>query len=595
EFYVRTGCGNGKYGEWSGPYIFKTACGVFTTPFWEGFNTNSKTLECWTIVDGNHDSTSPTSSNIWKTVTTNYEGSHSMYFYGAQADASLRPHDDWLISPTITFEAGKMYRLKYHYRPTSTTTYDYEFEVLLSNSGIDNMNKFTTTVVPKKKYDPTTAWEEEYVFISGISGDVNLAWHVTSSTQYTYVYIDNVFVEEVQGCPEPLPETLGAKDEKSDSVTLFWDDDFGATAWEYYIQEEGGAVPTASGIATTTKENVATLDGTGNALKPNTDYEFYVRTNCGNGEYSIWQGPYRFTTACGVYDTPFWDGFNTADKTYRCWTVIDGNGDSTSPTGSNIWRLYNTASGVYEGDQSMYFYGLSGKTHDDWLISPTIEMDPSLYVLKYRYKTSATTTYNSSFEVLLSSQGVDTTKFTTTVLPTEVYREANWKERVVFFNGVAGDVNLGWHVNSTGYTYVYLDDVTIKKVETCPEPYHVTITNETSTSIELEWEQYGGITSWEVIVVNYGEDETATPVQKVTVSGTPKTTVTGLSGGKAYTVYVRAKCEDGKSSSDWSTAVDTGTKTGANDECSGAVNIPVNKGMDCEQTVAVSMMGATES
>ncbi|TDS57929.1 choice-of-anchor J domain-containing protein [Myroides indicus] len=593
EFYVRTNCANGVDGEWSGPYKFKTACGIFTTPFWEGFNGSSTTIDCWTIIDGNDDSTSPTGNNIWHTSTTNYEGGQSMYFYGSQSADSLRPHDDWLISPTITFETGKTYRLKYHYRTSTTATYDYEFEVLLSDSGTDT-DKFTTTVVPKNKYDPSTEWEEEYVFISGASGDVNIAWHVTSETNYTYLYIDNVFIEEVIGCREPLPSTMGVKDIEKDEATIFWDDEFGATDWEYYVQEAGGAAPSGSGTATTNKENTVTQDASGTTLEPNTEYEFYVRTDCGNGEFSIWQGPYQFITACDIYTTPFWEGFNDADKTYRCWTIIDGNGDSTSPTGSNIWRIYNTASGVYEGDQSMYFYGSTG-THDDWLISPTIDMNTGTYVLKYRYKNIASTSYSSSMEILLSSDGVDTTKFTTTILPTEVYQEGDWKEKVVFFTGVPGDVNLAWHVNSTGTTYFYLDDVTLKEVETCPEPYYVTVTGQTTTTIDIEWEQDGGATSWEVIVVDYGEDETATPVQTATVTGSPSTTITGLDEGKAYTIYVRAKCTGGNDNSDWSTPTEGGTEVGASDECSGAMNIPVNDGTECEKTVSGALLGPTES
>ncbi|SFI76151.1 choice-of-anchor J domain-containing protein [Myroides guanonis] len=588
EYYVRTICSLEEQSEWSGPYLFKTACGVFDTPFWEGFNTGSVTLDCWSVIDENADAGMSTTSNIWTTSTTRFEGSHSAHFYGSQKEEDKRPHNDWLMTPRIKFEAGKKYRLKYNYRTTSTTSYDYEFAVLMSTTGTNSTANYTQVIVPKKKYDPSTEWKEEYLFIDGVNADVSLAWQVTSSSQYTYLYIDNVSIEEVTGCPEPLPTSMGVKDIEAKKVTLFWDDAFGATAWEYYIQEAGKASPIGSGTASTTKETIVTIDGKGNPFTPNTEYEFYVRTNCGNGTYSIWQGPIKFITGCDIYTIPYYENFDKLEKTYRCWTIIDGNADATSPTGNNIWRTYDIASGVYEGDQAMYFYGTTGQTHDDWLVSPTIKMDPGMYVLKYHYRSSAS--YNNEFEVLMSSQGIDTTKFTTTVLPTKVYKNGNYEEEVTFFNGVSGDINLAWHVKSVGTTYVYLDKITLKKVDTCPEPYYVKITGQTATTIDLEWQQDGGITSWEVLVVDYGQDETATPIQTTTVTGTPKTTLTGFTGGKAYTIFVRAKCTDGKSNSDWSTKVIFGTKVDGNDICSGAFTIPVNDGKECLETVSGSFI-----
>ncbi|TDS64289.1 choice-of-anchor J domain-containing protein [Myroides indicus] len=588
EFYVRTNCGNGLYGEWSGPFKFRTACTVLKAPFWEGFNPDSKTLYCWTILDGNQDAINPMGNNIWKAHSIAYEGITGMWFNGT-AKVAGEEHDDWLISPTMFFEKNKIYRLKYHYKTGGGASYDYEFEVLLSKAGV-NIDKFSTIIVPKKKYKYGSDWIEEIVFVSGIDGDINIAWHITSATA-TQLSIDNVFIEEVMDCPEPI--NLGVKDIKNDETTIYWQDDFIATGWEYYIQKTGGKTPATSGVVTNKKENIVSKEFNGSSLVPNTDYEFYVRTDCANGKKSIWQGPFIFTTACGIYNIPFEDGFEESNKTYRCWTIVDGNGDSTSPTGSYIWRTYT--SGVRNGTQCMYFYGAAGKTNDDWLISPTFKMSADDYVLKYYYKTSAIATQNSSFEILLSSNGTDIVDFNTTVLPSKIYKEANWKEGVVFFKGIPGDINLAWHVNAVSSCYVYLDDVTLKKVENCPEPFYVTVTNSTTNSIDIEWQQTGGIDDWQVIVVNYGDDETATPLLTQNVMGSPKTTLTGLNTGSPFTIYVRAKCSGNSLMSDWSSPRHTSTKVGGNDECSGAVNIPVNTTLECVKIVSGTLNGATNS
>ncbi|SFJ59741.1 choice-of-anchor J domain-containing protein [Myroides guanonis] len=588
EFYARTNCGNGLLGEWSGPFKFRTSCAVLKTPLWEGFNPDSKTIYCWTIIDGNQDAISPTSNNIWKAHSISYEGISGMWFNGtARVGGQLQ--DDWLVSPTMLFEKNKTYRLKYHYKTGAVASYDYEFEVLLSKAGV-NVDKFSTIVVPKEKYKYGSDWIEEIVFISGVDGDVNIAWRITSATA-TQLSIDNVFIEEVMDCAEPIK--LGVKDLEKDEATIYWEDDFGAKGWEYYVQKTGGKVPATAGVVANKKENIVSKEFNGDSLEPNTDYEFYVRTDCANGKKSIWQGPFRFTTSCSVYDIPFEEGFEESVKTYRCWTIVDGNGDSTSPTGSYIWRTYT--SGVKTGKQCMYFYGAAGKQNDDWLISPTFKMEAEDYVLKYYYKTSAIASQNSSFEILLSSNGTNVVDFNTTLLPTKIYKEANWKEGVVFFKGVPGDVNLAWHVNAMSSCYVYLDDVSLKKVENCPEPYYVTVTGTTSTSINIEWQQNGGVDEWEVIVVDYGKDETSIPLKTTVVTGTPKTSITGLNPGVPYTIYVRGKCSDKLTKSDWSTPLNTATSVAGNDECSGAINIPVNTTLECVKTVSGTLNGATSS
>ncbi|MCP1995113.1 choice-of-anchor J domain-containing protein [Flavobacterium sp. HSC-61S13] len=579
EVYVRTVCGNGKYSIWSGPFSFKTNCSIFTTPFWEGFNVNSKTLRCWTVLNNNNDLYS------WKTSTSNYEGGQSMYFYGYGTGNFV--HDDWLVSPVITFAANKIYRLKYHYRASE---YDNEFEVLLSNSGMAIAN-FTKVVVAKDKYR-NGGFLEEITFISGVSGDINLAFHVTTKG-ISYLYIDNVFIEEVVGCPEPLK--LEVSKVEKDKATLSWTEStvFNGTGWEYVVQKAGEGIPLAAGTHTTVKENAITKDQLGQNLLPNTEYEFYVRAVCGGGDFSIWSGPVKFFTSCDVYQIPFEEGFNTDSKTLRCWTIVDVNKDGNAPT-QNMWGT--TTDGSYEGDQAMKYFGLSSRS-DDWLISPMLELDGGSYVLKYYYLTDSEPVFNNEFEVMLSTEGVAVDKFKQTLVARKKYLNKAWVEEVVFINNIQGVVNIGWHaVSSTGIrTLVSIDKMSIKKIIGCPEPYYVKTTAVTNNSIDIEWQQDGGITNWEVEIVGYGSQPTGLAANIKKVTGNPKTTLIGLSEGKAYSVFVRAVCSDNVTTSDWSTPLNTAIKVGLNDECSGALTIPVNSGLECEKTISATFSGANIS
>lgn len=593
EFYVRTVCSDNSFSVWAGPYPFRTICGTFTTPFWEGFNANSNTFICWNIIDGNGDSTSPTGNNIWRNVvqSTAYEGSHLMFFFANTTNPAQLPHNDWLISPTITFDANKMYRLKYHYKTASSATYDYEFEVLLSDNGVET-NQFKTALVEKKKYEPSDLWKEEYVFIKNISGNVNVAWHVTSPSPITYLYLDNIFIEEVTGCAEPINIEVSNID--TNKATISWQDDMGGENWEYYIQKEGEGFPKTKGVSTNSKINDITTATSGEKLFPNTDYEIYVRTDCGDGTFSIWNGPFKFATSCDVYELPFWEGFNKDSKTLRCWTVRD-NADQTLDLG-NTWRVTNVIS---EGDQALYHYGYnSAKTpFNDWLISPTFNLEKGSYVLKFKYRTHATVSYLNEFEVLLSDSGQSASDFDKVLLPSKIYNNGIYNEQVVFFDAEHALTNIAWHITAknTNYTYLYLDDISIKKASNCSEPYYVKVTEQTDSSIAIEWEQNDGITNWEAVIVEYGKDENSIPVQKLSVQGTPEARFTGLTSGKGYTIYVRAQCDTNNAFSNWSTRVDSGTVVNTNDDCSGVYTIPVNQSLDRIETVSGSILGAKKS
>lgn len=578
EFYVRADCGDGSFSVWSGPFKFRTLCDVIDLPLWEGFNYNSNTIYCWEFLDENKDGT--TAGGKWKTQVSNaFEGGTCMYF-NVNDYSNIIQTNDYLISPTFVFKPNTMYRLRYHYRTDAFANFS-NFEVVASNKGV-NAADFDFTIIADSTYK-TAVYQEKRVFIEGLSGDVNIAWH-TKGTGSKVIYIDNVFVEEVLTCPEPLNGLV--KDIETHKATIEWSDEFGATDWEYYVQEEGLGTPKSKGTATTSKVNVVSKLQSGTALNSNSDYEFYVRTICADGGYSIWLGPYLFTTECDLYDIPFWEGFNKDSNVVRCWVVKDENKDASTYNG--IWKLDDFK--PFEGNQMMHFVGLSN--NDDWLITPTFNLDGGKYVLKYHYKTESKE--NTEFEVLLSNGGLDVSKFTKEVVAKKVYKNDNFIEEVVYIDGVVGDVNIGWHVTGKGRNVMNLDNISLRKVENCEQPYHVEIVGQTTTSLDVEWQQDGGSTSWEVIVVDYGKDETSTPIKKETVTGSSKVTISGLPAARAVSVFVRVLCGDGKTYSDWSSPANGGLSI-SNNDCSNALNIPVNSGTDCVKTLPASNIGATFS
>ncbi|MDR0227562.1 MAG: choice-of-anchor J domain-containing protein [Flavobacteriaceae bacterium] len=573
-YYVRSKCSDGTYSAWVGPMEFYTDCGIQKLPFWEGFNSTSITNRCWTIIDGagNGDSY----SGKWNYYTYSmYEGDQAMYYNTYYEDDK---HDDWLISPDFNAVATKYYRLKYHYRGTGSNT--AKVAVKVSTSGTLPAN-FTKALLPSTLFTDYE-YKNETIFFTGVSGKFNIGFHATGEGRAT-VYIDNLFVEEVTGCIEPLNVKISNVTKSQAEVE--WTDAYGATKWEYFVQEAGLPKPTTNGTVTTTKKNTITKDSKGNALVPGQEYDVYVRTVCANGEYSIWQDAVEFMTICDVFSIPFIESFDKGSLTAKCWTIIDSNDDNYG------WDINTTY--PYEGDKAVSLYGNS-KGNDDWLISPTVKMTNGNYLLKFRYQTSSPAT-NVPMEVMLSTTGITPTDFKKTLISKKVYKSAKYTEEILFFQGVSGDVNIGWHVNSTSGLQMNIDNISLTEVKTCPEPTNVTVTAATTTSIDVEWKQTGGVTNWEVIVIPHGETIPVNPTNIINVNGTSKATIPNLDSGKAYQVYVRAKCSaTGTDRSDWSSELITGPKADNND-CSQAKKVSVNSGLDCATLVPGSNIGTTVS
>lgn len=579
DFYVRTRCDSTNFGQWIGPIKVQTRCEPLKLPFWEGFNSQSDTFSCWVIQDVNNDGNSSTGKWI-KTMTNTFEGNTAMLYKISDSNQDIKS-DDYLISPTFSLDKSKVYRLRYNYRANFYDD-DNRFSVLASTSGIEP-SEFTHKIVEAKAYT-NEEYQEKKAFLSDLKGEVNIAWHIEGVGNKT-VYIDNVFIEEVVGCPEPV--ALHFNEVKSTTFEFDIEDNFKAVKWDYVVIPALDTIPSTF-QTTSKKKNFIDKDSYGNSIQSNTEYKVYVRTICKDGSTSIWGGPYPIVTTCAIYPVPFWEGFNSNSLSKACWTIVDGNGDGT-PYG-NQWLPANNNLN-YEGDGSVFFSGFT--QHDDWLITPKIETEASMYMLKYH--TNANIGLALEMELKLSYNGPDVKEFTEVISPRKVYKSNGYKEDVVFFTAKKGQVNLAWHVVNNGGAYANLDNVSIKKVETCPEPYYVTITNASSSTIDLEWQQDTGIQEWEVILVKHNDKPTDPILKKVTVKGTNNVHITGLNEGEAYTAYVRAVCITGGTYSDWSSGKSVGTYVNLNDECSGAKVIPVNDSVDCMVTVEGSLYGATST
>ncbi len=529
DLYVRTDCG-GTYSTWS-MVSFTTLCDVITTiPFYEGFNSDSTTENCWTILNANGDTDS------WNTSYTGnqFEGDEVAMMY---TDFNGGANDDYLISPGLALTGNE--RLKFHQRVQSSFEPN-DFEVLLSTTGV-SVDSFTTVLLPNESYDNTT-YIEYVIDLSDYSGDTYIAFHVPDGGLDGWrLYIDNFIVETIPSCIAPTD--LVATASSFNDATLSWTGDDTASSYELVVQLAGTGEPTTAG----TVVSDTTYDAS--ELTENTTYEFYVRADCDTNGFSVWSGPFEFYTGyCN--DVPSSnDGqgvlnvvlesttFTSAgDVTYEDFTdpivnisqAITANLQITFATGytygTNVWIDFN-GDLVFDNDTELVFQGESTNANPTTLdASFLVPADVALgtYYMRIGSADSGQATPNPCYS-------------------------GSW--------GVTMDMI-----------------VNVTEPPACIPPSALTIENITGTTADFSWTGATGNTSWDYAILPTGSPAPTTG----TTTSTTSVQFTDLDYETTYDVYVISDCGDGEMST-WSGPL-TFTTTIQTDytlEC-GTENININ-------------------
>lgn len=539
NLYVRSVC-DGTPGAWSAPKAFTTQCNAQPLPYYTGF-TNASTANgipepCWTVLNLNNDQYAFNFGGDWQgepvaKIATGSAGNNT---------------DDMLITPQFNFDGVTQKRLRFTYSVygnwglivDNPTGGPGSFEILLSTSGVGE-DDFTTVLVPLASY--TTAYNRIEMIVpipQNITGNVNIAWKLPAGALQTggQFYIDDVYVEDMPACSEPLYPTITPGSITTTSLELSWTNGYNNTQWQIVAQPEGTGTPTTSGILVNT--NPYTLTD----LIPSTRYEIYVRAYCNETEQSIWVGPIFFHTLCDPQPTPYHESFNDDDPDTKkfCWSVRNIAGDNTK------WFINENDATIQAAPS--FFIPFGG--FDDWLVSGPVEA-VGLKRLRYNYR-AVTGIWNpaprGNFEVLMSTTPDFATY--TTIIPSHDFTNTSYEERTALFTGT-GIVYIAFRVPPTMTDFnnsgiMFINDVTIDDAPACPFPTDLTATNSTQNEITLGWTAGYNETQWEVKVQEVGQ---GIPTGNGTlVQTTPSTVQGGLQPNTAYEFYVRAVCSDDEKS-----------------------------------------------
>lgn len=336
-----------------------------------------------------------TSSSLWELDGFGNVGSSG----AAKMNIYSTGRDEWLITPPINLGNGSInYQLEFdlaltYYNNTNSDVLgsDDEFSVVIST---DNGATWTSTNILQEWGSGdaiSNTGEHVIIDLSSYTGIVKLGFYAESTVSGgdVNVYVDNVEVKEIPACAPVY--NVGVSAYTDVSVAAIWDAVTGATAYDWQVVPFGDAPGTnvvASGTAYTNSANMAGLSG-------NTDYDIYVRNNCGGGTLSAWSDEYSFTTTCTPVAT-FTEGFEsyTSSQFPVCFnkvgsgTVVVNTTSSSANTGSNSFRLYGyqataalpVVSNLAAQTHRLKFYARATSSYDLKIGYLTDDSDSSTFV-----------------------------------------------------------------------------------------------------------------------------------------------------------------------------------------------------------------------
>lgn len=227
----------------------------------------------------------------------------------------------------------------------------------------------------------------------------------TYSTTYHYgFYIDNMSVEPDATCKKPEAPVVVARE--LNGLGFSWTDTI-ASSWDVIAVEKGNDAPAMDATPTATVDTTFALISN---LQPATEYDLYVRANCGGGDVSFWVGPMTMKTLQSA-QYPYFTDFENPTEPNPANTAtekVDAGWISNKALGTGIAGTYfpyvrtNPAAYIasYSGDKALYFNASGSYSDSMYVVMPVLvnaaNNEVSLDSLQVRFQARQLTVGNGT-------------------------------------------------------------------------------------------------------------------------------------------------------------------------------------------------------
>jgi len=307
-------------------------------------------------------------------------------------------------------------------------------------------------------------------FTPAADGVYYIGFHAFSDADQAFLYVDDITVES---CPTPLDLKAYSSTPTTAEVSF-------VSAGNNFVVEYG-PVGFTPGTGATAGDGTLVPGVTGSpasitGLTPETEYDIYVRQNCGGAEFSL-NAHVTVRTLCAATVVPYLVNFEnaTAPTGYpSCTSIFDANG-SSGPVANTTGGQYIIAAGtgpttyVSPTRTLRYIYDAANTSRgaDDWFFLQGLQLTGGVkYRLKFYYKASDGPAFVERLEV----------KYGTSAHPSAmtqtVWQNSNintavaspWDSvRVDITPAATGVYYFGFHATSApDQGFLYLDDISVR-------------------------------------------------------------------------------------------------------------------------------------
>ncbi len=276
-----------------------STCGVISAfPWTENFDAmgsvgNSIIPSCWKIESA---SGTPWNTGTAASISYNDPASAANYLYCYYSPTST---DKYVITPAFTLTSGVSYDFSFKFAGDgySGWTGDVRYNTTQTGTGAtllgsEFVSSGTTTT---SSYNTVTR-----TFVPGSTGTYYFIIRVNNNVTPYYLGFDDFRLELTPTCV--APGSLSSSSVTYTSATISWVAPGSGTpsAYQWEVRTSGAAGSGATGLAAsgTTTHPTVTANVTG--LSGATTYTYYVRTDCGGGDYSSWSGSTFNTLSCDI-------------------------------------------------------------------------------------------------------------------------------------------------------------------------------------------------------------------------------------------------------------------------------------------------------
>lgn len=352
---------------------------------------------------------------------------------------------------------------------------------------------------------------------------------------------------------EDIPTCLDVKgvvisDVTSNSVTISWEAPTSNVeiGYTYEVRESGLAGSGDEGLVLTgtTLTDVTSVDLDG--LDSSSIYYVYVRANCTNIDVSYWSSSVSFMTPCSPKSIPFLEGFelnySNNGEVDGCWTQASINGDQK-------WIANNTETSFNREPRTGNWNATLRYGNEDWMFMPVQLEEGVNYRLRFYARQDGGNANNASVKASLGLAGtVDAMNIP--VIPEKGLVGGNYQKvegvfqietSGVYYLGINGKLNSSpWHIS--------IDDISLEVAPDCIPPTQPVIAaglESATASWTASLSNFVDTYEWEVRT--NGAPGTDGAVTTGSVAGDLLTaTITGLTSGTSYTLYLRSTCGAGE-------------------------------------------------